>query len=108
MNGMQVARDKVEAFNLLSVMRRERTFVNSLRQLGLTGDQAVKLLSHEKIAEKIETGAINRFDIRDDIEGGNVIIWMNDLEKDSRYKQWPMGIRNVQPFSTTKVDFVRC
>jgi len=98
MNGMQVARDKVEAFNLLSVMRRERTFVNSLRQLGLTGDEAVKLLSHEKIAEKIETGAINRFDIRDDIEGGNVIIWMNDLEKDSRYKQWPMGIRNVQPF----------
>ena len=108
MNGMQVARDKVEAFNLLSVMRRERTFVNSLRQLGLTGDQAVKLLSHEKIAEKIETGAINRFDIRDDIEGGNVIIWMNDLEKDSRYKQWPMDIRNVQPFSTMKVNFVRC
>ena len=96
MNGMMIPRDKVEAFNLLSVMRRERTLVNSLRQLGLSADQAVKLLSHEKIAEKIETGGTNRFDIRDDLEGGNVIVWMNDLEKDSRYKQWPVGIRNVR------------
>jgi UDP-glucose:glycoprotein glucosyltransferase len=97
MNGMLIGRDKVEAFNLLSVMRRERTLINSLSQLGLTGDQAVKLLSHEKIAEKIESAGTNRFDIRDDLEGGNVIVWMNDLEKDSRYKQWPVGIRNVQP-----------
>ena len=96
MNGMMIPRDKVEAFNLLSVMRRERTLVNSLRQLGLSGDQAVKLLSHEKIAEKIETGGTNRFDVRDDLEGANVIVWMNDLEKDSRYKQWPVGIRNVR------------
>lgn len=93
---MMIPRDKVEAFNLLSVMRRERSLINSLRQLGLSGDQGVKLLSHEKIAEKIETGGTNRFDIRDDLEGGNVIVWMNDLEKDSRYKQWPVGIRNVQ------------
>jgi UDP-glucose:glycoprotein glucosyltransferase len=95
MNGMMIPRDKVEAFNLLSVMRRERTLINSLRQLDLSSDQAVKLLSHEKIAEKIEIGGTNRFDIRDEIEGGKVIVWMNDLEKDSRYKQWPVGIRNV-------------
>lgn len=99
MNGQLIARDKVEAFNLLSVMRRERALINSLRQLGLSGDQAVKFLSHEKIAEKIESGGTNRFDIRDDIEGGKVIVWMNDLEKDSRYKQWPVGIRNVRTHS---------
>jgi len=40
-------------------------------------------------------GTTNRFDIRDDIEGGGVIIWLNDLEKDSRYKPWPTDIQNV-------------
>jgi UDP-glucose:glycoprotein glucosyltransferase len=96
-NGLHIQPAKVEAFNLLSVMRRERTLINALRSLGLTNSQAVQFLSHSTIAEKVETGQTNRFDVRDDIEGGNVIIWLNDLEKDSRYNTWPQGIRNVLP-----------
>ena len=95
MNGMHISSAKVEAFSLLSLMRRERGLINSLRKLGLSYPEAVKLLSHERIAEKIEMGTTNRFDIRDDIEGGGVIIWLNDLEKDSRYKPWPTDIQNV-------------
>jgi UDP-glucose:glycoprotein glucosyltransferase len=95
MNGMNIRQDKVEAFSLLSLMRRERGLVGSLRGLGLTNPEAVKFLSHERIAEKIETGTTNRFDVRDEVEGGGVIIWLNDLEKDSRYKSWPTDIQNV-------------
>jgi UDP-glucose:glycoprotein glucosyltransferase len=94
-NGMHIPQDKVEAFNLLSVMRRERNLINSLRTLGLTNQEAVSFLCHNKIAEKIEIGTTNRFDIRDDLEGGNVIVWMNDLEKDTRYKSWSPELRNV-------------
>ena len=97
-NGMHIPRDKVEAFNLLSVMRRERRLISSLKDLGLTNLEAVMFLSHEKIAEKVEIGTTNRFDIRDDLENGEVIIWLNDLEKDSRYKAWPSEIRNVWSF----------
>jgi len=96
-NGMQIPRDKVEAFNLLSVMRGERSLIKSLQKLEMTSRQAVEFLSHPSIADKVEMGTTNRFDVRDDIEGGGVIIWMNDLEKDSRYKQWPQGVRNVFP-----------
>jgi UDP-glucose:glycoprotein glucosyltransferase len=95
MNGMHIPRENVEAFNLLSLMRRERNLIFSLRKLGLSSNEAVMFLSHEKIAEKIEVGTTNRFDIRDDVEGGDVIIWLNDLEKDTRYKSWPLEIRNV-------------
>jgi UDP-glucose:glycoprotein glucosyltransferase len=95
MNGMQVPRDKLEAFSLLSLMRRERGLIGSLRGLGLTNPEAVKFLSHERIAEKIEMGTTNRFDVRDEVEGGGVIIWLNDLEKDSRYQSWPTDIQNV-------------
>ena len=97
MNGMHIPEHKVEAFNLLSVMRRERNLISSLRKLGLTNREAVDFLSHEKIAEKIEVGTMNRFDFRDDVEGGNVVIWLNDLENDSRYLSWPTDIRNVHP-----------
>jgi len=97
MNGMNIPRDKVEAFSVLSLMRRERGLVGSLRGLGLTNPEAVKFLSHERIAEKIEMGTTNRFDVRDEVEGGGVIIWLNDLEKDSRYKSWPTDIQNVPP-----------
>lgn len=96
-NGMHIPREKVEAFNLLSVMRRERNLIFSLRKLGLSSNEAVMFLSHEKIAEKIEVGTKNRFDIRDDVEGGDVIIWLNDLENDTRYKSWPLELRNVFP-----------
>jgi UDP-glucose:glycoprotein glucosyltransferase len=96
-NGMHIPTDQVEAFNLLSVMRRERNLIASLRSLGLTNREAIEFLSHVKIAEKIEVGTTNRFDIRDDLESGNVIIWMNDLEKDTRYLSWPLNIRNVHP-----------
>ena len=97
MNGIHIPPDKVEAFNLLSAMRRERTLVNSLRKLGLTNEEAVMFLTHPKIAEKIEIGITNRFDIRDEPEGGEVIIWMNDLENDTRYKSWPSEVNNVVP-----------
>lgn len=95
MNGMHIPPHKVEAFNLLSVMRRERGLIASLRKLGLSNGEAVRFLSHEIIAEKIEMGTTNRFDVRDEPEGGNVIIWLNDLELDSRYASWPTDIRNV-------------
>jgi UDP-glucose:glycoprotein glucosyltransferase len=95
LNGMLVAKDKVEAFNLLSIMRRERGLVKSLSRTGLSNERAVEFLSHEKVAEKIEVGTVDRFDVRDDVEGGGVIMWLNDLEKDSRYREWPKALRNV-------------
>lgn len=97
MNGMHIPRDKVEAFNLLSVMRRERRLISTLRDLGLSNQESVLFLSHEKIAEKVEIGTVNRFDIRDDPEDGQVIIWLNDIEKDSRYRSWPSDLRTVCP-----------
>jgi UDP-glucose:glycoprotein glucosyltransferase len=38
---------------------------------------------------------VQRFDWRDSIEGGNVIIWMNDIEKDKRYADWPTSLQAV-------------
>lgn len=89
MNGMQVEARQMDAFALLEQLRRERSIIKSLRNLGFTGSEAVQILSHPAIAEAKAGGDSQRYDYRDAIEGGKVIIWLNNIEKDKRYAGWP-------------------
>ncbi|KAL4881029.1 UDP-glucose:glycoprotein glucosyltransferase-domain-containing protein [Aspergillus karnatakaensis] len=88
-NGVQIDPRQVDAFFLVDQLRRERRLIESFRSLGLSAKEAVELLTHETIAESLAEETPQRYDYRDEIEGGNVIIWLNDLEKDARYEQWP-------------------
>lgn len=88
-NGVQIMGRDVDAYTLLEHLRRERKMINSVRELGLTGLQAVELLSHEAITVSQVDQEPQRYEWRDDHEGGNVIIWLNDIEKDKRYADWP-------------------
>ncbi|KAI9052369.1 hypothetical protein LZ554_003719 [Drepanopeziza brunnea f. sp. 'monogermtubi'] len=93
MNGVQLIDRQIEALDLLDMFRKERKLINELRELGLTGSQAIQLLSHPEIATAKAENSPPRFDWRDDIEGGNAIIWMNDLEKDKRYAGWSPSLK---------------
>ncbi|TVY39240.1 UDP-glucose:glycoprotein glucosyltransferase [Lachnellula occidentalis] len=93
MNGVQVIEREIEALSILELLRAERKLINGVRELGLTGQEAIQLLSHQDIATVQAEGELQRFDWRDDIEGGNVIIWMNDIEKDKRYGEWPTSVQ---------------
>jgi len=96
MNGVQMIEREIEALSILDLLRAERKLINGVRDLGLTGTEAIKLLSHEDIATVQAEGEPQRFDWRDDTEGGNVIFWMNDIEKDKRYAEWPTSIQAVR------------
>lgn len=97
MNGQQVQARQMDAFGLLEQLRRERSIAGNLRHLGLSGSEAVQVLSHPAIADaKIDTDS-QRYDYRDEIEGGKVIIWLNDIEKDKRYTGWPVHTSAVSP-----------
>ena len=89
MNGMQVQARQMDAFGLLEQLRRERSIVNNLRKIGFSGSEAVQVLSHEAIASSKIEGDTQRYDYRDDIEGGKIIVWLNDIQKDKRYSGWP-------------------
>lgn len=63
----------------------------SLMSLNLTSQQVIDLLTTplgEKRKTDFEWG--DAFDVRSD-----VVVWWNDLEKDSRYRNWPSGIQEV-------------
>ena len=89
MNGLQVQARQMDAFGLLEQLRRERSIVNNLREIGFSGSEAVQVLSHEAIARSKIEGEVQRYDYRDDLEGGRTIVWLNDIEKDKRYSGWP-------------------
>jgi UDP-glucose:glycoprotein glucosyltransferase len=91
-NGVQIMARDLNAYSLLEHLRRERAMINGVRELGLTGPEAIDLLSHEAIAESQTQQTIQRYDWRDTAEGGNVIMWMNDIEKDKRYEEWDTSI----------------
>jgi UDP-glucose:glycoprotein glucosyltransferase len=95
MNGVQLIERQVEALELLSMLRKERKLINGVRDLGLSGQEAIQLLSHTEVATVKAESEAPRYDWRDEIEGGNVIIWMNDIEKDKRYADWPVILQAV-------------
>ena len=102
MNGMQVQTRQMDAFALLEQLRRERSVVGNLRDLGFSGSEAVQILSHPAIADAKMEGDTQRYDYRDAVEGGRVIIWLNDIEKDKRYSSWPTHSSAVS-FSPNKL-----
>ncbi|KUJ14868.1 uncharacterized protein LY89DRAFT_783935 [Mollisia scopiformis] len=92
MNGLQLIERQIEALDLLDLVRKERRLINGVKDLGLTGPEAIQLIAHNEIASVKGESDAQRFDWRDEIEGGNVIIWMNDIEKDKRYADWPTNL----------------
>lgn len=72
--------------------------MSSLTSLGLTPEQAAELVSHESIlAAHREGGTVEGiFDASDREEGGDVIIWWNNIEKDKMYAHWSDNMHIVR------------
>jgi UDP-glucose:glycoprotein glucosyltransferase len=95
MNGLKVPDRDINPFTLLEHLRRERNLINEIRSQGLSGPDAISLLSHSAITETQAVDEPQRYDWRDETEGGRVIIWMNNIENDSRYETWPSALTSV-------------
>ena len=94
-NGMQIPARDVNPFTLLEHLRSERGLINGLRSQGMSGPDAISLLSHSAISETQAEDEPQRYDFRDETEGGNVILWMNNIEEDARYESWPTSLQAV-------------
>ena len=93
-NGVQLDARQFNAFNMLEHLRRERSLINKFRNIGFSAKETVGLLSHPDIAQAQVDNEPQRYDYRDELEGGRVIIWLNDLEKDKRYASWPAELES--------------
>lgn len=61
--------------------------MSSLMKTNLTSDQAIRVLTSAEIgkAATVSGPTDGVFDASDREEGGNAIVWLNDIEKDARY-----------------------
>lgn len=91
-NGVQMDPRKMDAFSVLDHLRRERKLLRYFQDMGFSAPEAIQLLSHQAITEAQGDADSQRYDWRDEIEGGKVILWLNDIEKDRRYQEWPFSI----------------
>ncbi len=101
MNGVQLIERQIQPYGLVDLLKRERRLINGVLDLGLTGQQAISLLGHSEVAQAKSGGEEEqrRFDWRDEIEEGQVLIWLNNLEKDKRYSSFSPSIWSlVQSF----------
>ena len=89
MNGLRIEARQMDAFALSDQLRRERSIIGNMRNLGFSGAEAAQILSHPAIAKSKAGSESQRYDYRDKLEGSQVIIWLNDVEKDQRYAGWP-------------------
>uniref|UniRef100_A0A093V9S4 UDP-glucose:glycoprotein glucosyltransferase n=1 Tax=Talaromyces marneffei PM1 TaxID=1077442 RepID=A0A093V9S4_TALMA len=92
-NGLQIDPRQVDAYSLLDYLRRERKSIAEFQKIGLSASETIEILSYPALAEVQGSGEVQRYDWRDEIEGGGVVVWLNDLEKDKRYATFPKTLQ---------------
>ncbi|KAH8668454.1 UDP-glucose:glycoprotein glucosyltransferase-domain-containing protein [Xylariales sp. PMI_506] len=95
MNGVQLIERQIDPYTLVDLLRRERKMIKGVTDLGLTGKEAVSLLGHREVAVSKSDAEEPRFDWTDEIEEGRVILWLNNIEKDKRYADYPTDLRSL-------------
>ena len=103
LNGMYYSENEFNPFSILNKLRSEREIMGQLTQLGLSPKQALDVLSSKHILQTLSQGTLldGVFDASDRAEGGDVVIWLNDLEKDERYAGMKRGLREVSITNTS-------
>ncbi|KAI0073110.1 glycosyltransferase family 24 protein [Panus rudis PR-1116 ss-1] len=95
LNGVVVPEKDINPFTLLRLLRKERGVMLSLTSLGLSPSQALDLLTHNAVSAAQSGSSVldGIFDASDRQEGGGLITWWNDFEKDARYARWGTSLR---------------
>lgn len=80
-------------------MRSERKLIKSLQDMGFTAKEAISIISSPALSKASRFGDqashSEVYDVRDTPEEP-FVTWWNDLEKDSRYKEWTADMGEVK------------
>ncbi|KAI8978045.1 UDP-glucose:glycoprotein glucosyltransferase-domain-containing protein [Pilobolus umbonatus] len=109
-NGRVIDESKVDPFYLVRAIRSEFKLIQSLKQLGLSSDQALDIISSPILTQEsknADDALKDYYDVRD-TRANPFVIWWNDLEKDSRYKSWPTDVYAIfQPIYPGQLHSIR-
>jgi UDP-glucose:glycoprotein glucosyltransferase len=102
LNGQTVDVDDLNVFKLLRMIREDTKTISQLKELGFSSSEAIDLLS-SPLENASGTGWGESFNIHCE-----EVIWLNDLEKDHRYAQFPAGIDSIlEPGHQNQFKYIR-
>lgn len=85
LNGAAIPDKDINPFGLLGHLKKERATMSTLTSLGMTHKEALEVLTHASVTQAQQVGVLDGlFDASDRIEGGEVVIYWNNIEKDKR------------------------
>ncbi|XP_076026136.1 UDP-glucose:glycoprotein glucosyltransferase 2 isoform X2 [Genypterus blacodes] len=85
-NGLHIDLDVHNPFSILDILRGEAMVLEGLHNLGIKGEDQAKLL-RLPVNHVDDSYAL---DIRDP-----AIMWINDIENDPLYRNWPTGVQEL-------------
>ncbi|KAF9927498.1 hypothetical protein FBU30_003215 [Linnemannia zychae] len=112
LNNQPVPHHKMNPFNLLRLIRRERNTLTSLATMGVSSKKAIDLLTDIEAADGENSAGADEpqgvFDVRDKSEDKDIIIWINDLGNDQRYRDWNSNLYYImQPLYGSQFHQIR-
>ena len=87
-NGLHYDMDYVDIFTILEALKSEAKVLDGLGRLGVDDSKAAKLMT----LDFSNSGSKQNYgiDVRD-----SAVNWINDLEKDKMYKNWPDSVMEM-------------
>ncbi|KAI0244032.1 killer toxin resistant protein [Massospora cicadina] len=77
-NGVPVSLPEVDVFRFLDLLRIEQTTMQAFRKVGIDPTEAISILKGAPPRKARKTKIL--------------VLWLNDLEHDELYEQWPTGV----------------
>ncbi|KAG1175838.1 hypothetical protein G6F70_003865 [Rhizopus microsporus] len=96
-NGKALELRQVDPFYLVRLLRDEKKLIQSIQAIGFSPKEAIEILSNPALSEGESMGndiISGVYDVRDTPENP-FVIWWNDIEKDTRYEDWPSNIMEI-------------
>ncbi|KAK9346477.1 UDP-glucose:glycoprotein glucosyltransferase-domain-containing protein [Lipomyces starkeyi] len=84
-----------DPISVLDVLNRERKLIDDLNYLELSNKIATELISGPAVLKLKDQPTEPRFDCSDKIEGGDTIVWLNNIEKDTKYRKMSTKITAI-------------
>lgn len=79
---------------LLRTLKTEQDLIEIFERIGFTAEQAIGVMTDPALAKMESSNNVREptdyFDVRSDL-----VIWLNNLEKDKRYKAWSKNMMDV-------------
>jgi UDP-glucose:glycoprotein glucosyltransferase len=102
MNGLNIDLEDINVFGMLRMMRTDTKVIKELESVGFSSSEAIDLISSPMESKSdIEWGAC--FNVKTDLA-----IWLNDIEKDAMYAQFPSGLETLMyPSHGNQFKFIR-